>query len=415
MRPNVGKRDARGLPPLLSELTLPAPVLGSPDGEGDGGPQSISALATAAQLSFERLEPAPPTAHPVVCDIVPYHSALYVSHATSIINRAGARIHRYDPYAAEGQRWSLVFDYDGHGRGGQGLPRVRSIGNRLVAVDGDSTSAGFFGLGRDWAETYLFSSDDAGVFSPAIVDDTVPAGTRAAAMAFHLFDAIDYAGALITTGGMGVRDDRTDTWLAAVWAGDPNDVILSPRYRIGGVTGVLRTTYMHRFGGRLYIGFQNNERRARFDLAVLGGDPRDDDTPAPVVARITPDGGWLTRRFASGGGALYWVASGYRGDGRPGRVFRSTDGATFSAVALPEAAGDAQDVAIGDGAVFVLTSTGLYRGNGDGAGWKLVAPAPAGDPFGRFEPFCSAPLVAFDGALYAGSTRDGGLYRIAAR
>ncbi len=47
--------------------------------------------------------------------------------------------------------------------------------------------------------------------------------------------------------------------------------------------------------------------------------------------------------------------------------------------------------------------------------WRIrLAPAPPGDPFGSFDLFCSAPLTAYDDALYAGSTRDGALYRLEA-
>jgi len=39
---------------------------------------------------------------------------------------------------------------------------------------------------------------------------------------------------------------------------------------------------------------------------------------------------------------------------------------------------------------------------------------PAGDPFGAVNAFCGAPLVAWRDALWAGSTRDGALYRFVA-
>ncbi|MEM9492899.1 MAG: hypothetical protein AAGC55_27365, partial [Myxococcota bacterium] len=63
---------------------------------------------------------------------------------------------------------------------------------------------------------------------------------------------------------------------------------------------------------------------------------------------------------------------------------------------------------------FLLTNTGLYRSASDHR-FTRIAAAPAGDPFGRWDLFCSAPLVVHADALYAGSTRDGTLYRISAR
>ena len=116
-----------------------------------------------------------------------------------------------------------------------------------------------------------------------------------------------------------------------------------------------------------YVGFQNNEARAKFDLAVIGGDPAADG--ASVVARVTPGGGWLTRRFAVGNGALYWVASGYSKQRRqrPGQLFRSTDGRTFSPVPLPDQAGPVHDLVVVDDTAFVLTAAGLYAGTGPGS------------------------------------------------
>lgn len=323
-------------------------------------------------------------------------------------------MHRYDPAAPSGSRWSLAFDYNKNGWGGQGLPRVRAIGGQLFAVDGDSTSAGFFGLTGAWCETYLFVSDTDGVFPP-VAANAAPDATRAAPLALHLFDVIEYGGAVITSGGTGIRDERLRSWPAGLWIGARDDAELPLRFALASGFGVVRTTYMHRFGGRLYVGFQNNEKRLTSDLAVVSGDLLAESAPEPVLLRVTKDGGWLTRRFESGEGALYWVASGYRGkrDRRPGSVFRSTDGAVFEKLELPAGAGSAQDVVVSDGAVFVLAENGLYRSR-DGEPLSLLATVPAGDPFGYFEGFCSAPLVAFDGALVAGSTRNGRLWRIEA-
>ena len=64
--------------------------------------------------------------------------------------------------------------------------------------------------------------------------------------------------------------------------------------------------------------------------------------------------------------------------------------------------------------VFTGTDKGLYRSE-SGSQFDLLAAAPPQDPFGHFETFCSAPLVVFDDALYAGSTRDGALYRVIPR
>lgn len=391
------------LPPLLADLELP----GAEPDEGATAllPEPLQALARGGEAAWVELGEMPASAHPVVCDLVEHRGALYASHAVDLINRAGARIHRWS-----GGGWELAFAYDG----GQGLSRIRAIGGRLVAVDSDSTSAGFFGLSDAGHEAYLFVSDELGRFAP--VSSAAPPRTIAVAGSLHSFDAIVYRGRLVATGGTGVRRGARRRWPGALWAGNPGDAILEPRFVVGLGNGVVRTTYLHHFAGRLYAGIQNNEARARFDVAVLSGDPLSPRTADPVEVRLTPDGGWLTRRFASGGGELFWIASGYgRGrDRRPASLWRSGDGLRFEAVALPPAAGLPQDLVAGRDARLLLTSTGLWASVRGERTWRLIAPAPPGDPFGRFTTFCSAPLALFGDTLAAGSTRDGRIFILSA-
>jgi len=419
---NTANKRKRSLPPLLSELALPVAAGSVVDGENDGDQElsasAISWLTGASGTSWEKVD-APATAHPVVCDAVPFLGALFVSHAVEPLDQTGSRIHRYDPRAKEGERWTLAFDYNGgtsagfHSGGGQGLSRLRVIYDRLFAVDSDSTSRGFFGLSDGFAEAYLFVSDKEGNF--ASPDSGVPARVRTIKSCLHALDVIEFRGALIATGGTGLFDEDRPRWPGALWIGDGASKILTPKYPLGLGAGVVRTSFMHRFKGRLYVGFQNNEARAKFDLAILTDDPRAADAEPPVLARVTDEGGWLTRRFASGDGTLYWVATGYpRRDKKRGALFRSNDGIRFERVQLPPAAGVPQDVVVVSGAVFLLTNKGLYRSK-SGSSFELLAAAPSGDPFGHFETFCSAPLTVFDDALYAGSTRDGALYRVIPR
>lgn len=394
---------------MLDAVTLPAVDPGEPDGDGDGKPAALparlEALAGGGAATWRELGPAPATAHPVVCDLVAHRGALYASHAVDVINRAGATIHRW-----RDGRWETAFDY----RDGQGISRVRSIGGRLVAVDSDSTSAGFFGISDAYVEAYLFVSDEAGSFAPVTGHREAPPRTVAIANSLHSFDAITYRGRLVVSGGTGVRSGARNLWPGGLWVSKPGEPITRPRYALGLGDGVVRTTYMHRFAGRLYVGFQNNEARARYDIAVLTGDPLAESTPQPVMARVTGDGGWLTRRFASGGGELFWIASGYNydRDRRAARLWRSRDGQRFEVVELPAGAGVPQDIVAGAEARLLLTTTGLWASRRGEPGWRKVANAPGGDPFGRFSTFCSAPLAVYGDTLVAGSTRDGAVYAL---
>jgi hypothetical protein len=308
-----------------------------------------------------------------------------------------------------------------HEIGGQGITRLRAIDDRLWATDSDAPLYGGFGLTGAPFEDYVFTSDRDGAFSPPAPAQGPPANTRVLPLAFHVFDVIRYRGAVVATGGTIARSLLEDRPLrgtrypAGVFAGRITDDLLTPRFTLGEgePVGVVRGTYMHRFGGRLYIGLHNNERRVRWDLAVLTGDPLDPATPDPVLARVTPDGGWLTRRMASAGGALYWIASGYRRDSRGGALFASADGRAFTRVALPANAGAPQDMAVVGDVRYLLTTAGLYRaGPADGERYTRIAAAPPGDPFGAFDSFCSAPLAGYADALWAGSTRDGAVYRV---
>jgi hypothetical protein len=392
------------------------------DGEDDGvreadiGPR-VQRLAAGGTATITAL-PLPADAHPLVCDLTPFNGALYAATAVKPIDIDGATIHRFDP--ADGV-WSLAFDwdrdcvpYETHEVGGQGIARVRAIDGRLFATDADAPLYGGFGLSNAPFEDYVFVSDEGGVFPPLGDGATPPQGTKVLPFAFHAFDVISYRGALVATGGTVALSDTSGTrYPGGLFAGNPADPVLPPRFfpGEGEAVGVVRTTYAHRFGGRLYVGFQNNEKRLEWDLAVLTGDPRDEATAPPVLARATSDGGWVTRRFASGDGWLYWVASGYRRDRRGSALFESRDGATFRRVRLPSNAGAIQDIVVVEGARFALTTAGVYRSRDRGA-FELIAAAPDGDPFGGFSTFCSAPLTVFDDALYAGGTRGGTVYRI---
>ena len=416
----------RNAVPLLSTLRLPAvdPVQEGldADGEDDGavtiGP-NLRALAIAERAQLVALPPPPATRHPVVCDILGFGEALYVAHVVQSIDEPGARIHRYDLAAETAPRWHLAFDWDREGAppdaiggvGGEGISRLRSIAGRIHAADADTPGPGGYRRTEARYEDYVFVSDERGRFPDLEPDMTPPANSRILPWSFHVFDVIGYRGALVASGGTGVYP--SGPFPGGLWVGDTDERVWPVRFELGPRRGVVRTTFMHRFGGRLYIGFQNNRRRgirpARFDLAVLTGDQRDPATPEPALARVTSRGGWLTRRFASGGGVLYWVASRYRRG--TSVLFESSDGQTFHPVELPSDAGEVQDIAVVGQTRYVLTRAGVYRATGRGPFTRIVRIATPG-PFARYDQFCSAPLVAYSDRLFAGATVDGRLFEI---
>ncbi len=465
--PSERQRDRSGAPsgaPLLSDLDLPPlPTATSDTAPGPNGADArtqarsaaaLAHLADAERARFVRI-PAPEGAHTRVCDLAVMGGQIFLAYADEPINTDGAQVYRFDPTS---ERWTLAFDWDRggspgrtHEMGGQGITRLRPIGDRLLATDADAPLMGGFGWTSAPFEDYVFVAEG-GQFAPLGPDMAPPANTIVLPLSFHVFDILLYRGALVATGGTisGARDvppnpyrnvsepkdsgasgdsrRPTNRYPGGLFVGAPDAQVLWPRFLLAenGRVGVVRTTYAHVFAGRLYVGLQNNGSRIRWDLAVLSGDPLAPDTPAPVLARVTERGGWLTHRFASSADTLYWIASRPR---RPRRsaLFASADGVRFVPITLPEGAGTPQDIVIAGQRRYLLASGGLYRAGPDHR-FRRIAPAPPGDPFGRFNTFCSAPLIAApapasdvgtgaDGTvrhhtLYAASTRDGALYRI---
>jgi formylglycine-generating enzyme required for sulfatase activity len=392
-------------------LRLPPPSdPPDPDGEDDGevapGP-ALEALLLATGARFEPTS-APEGAWPRICDLRGFRGAVYTAHLRAALDQDGAQIHRYEPVA---KRWSLAFDWDRgggvgtHEVGGQGIARLRVIGGRLHATDADAPRMGGFGISGAPFEDYVFVSDAEGVFPPLGEGLSPPAGTRVVDHAFHVLDVIEFRGWLLVSGGTVPLDGRFSwrrgPYPGGIWIGPPEGGPMRRIGTVGGETeGVVRTTYLHRFRGRLYLGLQNNEQRVKDDLAVVG------DLKHPTRIRLTPEGGWQTRRFASGGGTLYWIG------GKRGRsvIYSSTDGERFTRLEVPS--GEAQDIAVVGGAVYLLTTTGLFRRQG--ARFVRLAEAPPGDPFGGWDAFCSAPLDVAAGELWAGSATGGRLYRVVA-
>jgi hypothetical protein len=123
--------------------------------------------------------------------------------------------------------------------------------------------------------------------------------------------------------------------------------------------------------------------------------------------QATTHGGAHTLRFYTDRGKLYWITI-----GRDGAALReSDDGERFRTVPLPPDAGAPSDVLRVGEHLLVLTENGLYER--DGERFELRAPAPAGKPpFKVDDGYCAAPLVAFQGSVYAGDQQRGNLWKL---
>jgi hypothetical protein len=177
--------------------------------------------------------------------------------------------------------------------------------------------------------------------------------------------------------------------------------------------GVWRLGYLVRFKGRLYAGLQDFAAADSHDYVVFeppyGSKEITQRDTHPV--RATDDGGHMTLRWYVDQGKLYWIAM-----GRDGTRLRVTeDGDAWKDVSFPKNAGVPTDVTRFRGVLVALTERGLWRLDRDPP--ERVAAVRSQDgrtPFEQHDLFCAAPLGVLENELYAGSQRDGSLWKVMA-
>lgn len=407
-----------------------APVAAEPDGDDD--PEDIGTGRLPAAGRFERVGRGP-SALRRICDLTPFRGALYSAHAVTSLGSDGATIIRYDPSAAT-RPFTLVFDWNRPGRpaagggGGQGFLRVHNIGSRLFVPDADPPYGGF-GLADHGTEGYVFVSDRDGNFAPARGTSLLPplapdaagrAGAGVLPRAYHVIDVIRYRG--MTLASTGSVPPRERAWYGAspgaLHMADPalRRWTYAVDYPHPWQNGVWRIGFMVRFRGRLFGGLQDYYGREPNDMVVIDGPPGTTALAQSMLrgVRVTPMGASLTMRWYVDGTTLYWIAWQRRGGVH---LYRTTDGDHWSEVALPAGAGAPTDITRWRDGLVLLTTQGLWRLEGDAV--RLVAPiTPAmvdrrrGGPFDLGDGFCAAPLAVLNNVLYAGSQRDGALWRV---
>jgi len=205
-------------------------------------------------------------------------------------------------------------------------------------------------------------------------------------------------------GALHVADERLQRWTYGIDYPHP--------WR----NGVWRISFLVRFRGRLFGGLQDYDGREPNDLVVVDAPPGATRLEQAALrgVRVTPEGASLTLRWYAHEGTLYWIAwERHRGV----HLWRTTDGERWSMVPLPPEAGAPTDITRWRDGLVLLTTRGLWRM--DGGSPRLLAPVERpvvrGSPQGPFDlgdGFCAAPLAVLDGTLYAGSQRDGALWRV---
>ena len=395
------------------------------DPDGDDDPSDTGSGPFPEKARFERVG-KPPLSLWRICDLTPFHGKLYAAHAFIPLDMDGATITTYDPHAKE--PFSVAFDWNRpgeparNGGAGQGFLRVHAIGGRLFVPDADPPYNGFE-ITEPGTEGYVYVSDGAGAFAPARVPHhklpDLPsdggAGAGILPRAYHVLDVIRFHGRLYAStgsvppgqrawhgpspGALHVASDDLSRWTYEVDYPDPWQ------------DGVWRLTYLVRFKGRLYAGLQDYEGVDPHDYVVveppLEGKVITQRDVHPV--RATEVGGNRTLRWYVDDGKLYWIARSREG----ARLRVTEDGETWRTIDFPRLAGAPTDVTRFRGVLVALTERGLYRLDRDPPVRVAAAPSPDGrTPFELHDLFCAAPLGVLENELYAGSQRDGSLWRV---
>jgi hypothetical protein len=401
-----------------------APADVEPDGNDD--PVDTGSGPFPEHTRFERVG-RPPLALRRMCHLTPFGGALYAAHAYEPLDMDGATITRYDPRDAK-EPFKVAFDWNRpgeptrNGGAGQGFLRVHAIGGRLYVPDADPPYNGFE-ITEPGTEGYVFVSDRAGVFAPPKMphhrlpdapDAVDKAGAGILPRAYHVLDVIRFRGRLYASTGSVPPGQRA-------WHGPSPGALHAANEDLSRWTfevdypfpwrdGVWRMTFLVRFKGRLYAGLQDYDGTEPNDYVVIDP-PRFSLMARSDVkgVRVTPKGTARTLRWYADDGKLYWIA--WSRDGVHLRV--TEDGDTWRVIDLPRNAGKPADITRFRGVLVVLTERGLFRLDKDPPeAVAMYATQDGRTPFEVHDMFCTAPLGVLDGVLYAGSQRDGALYRI---
>jgi hypothetical protein len=354
-----------------------------------------------------------------ICDLTAFDGALYGAHAVAPLGVDGATITRYDRGT---DKLTVAFDWNRPGEpaqgggGGQGFVRVHAISGRLYVPDADPPYDGF-GIVDPGTEGYVFVSDEHGAFAratnPARPGDERPKKQhfrppRTALIvprAYHDIDVVRFQGKIWVSTGSVPPNERA-------WRGSSPgalSVLDEATSRFSYVAGypadatrdVWRLTYMVRFRDLLYAGIQEYEPREVNDFVVFDGSTL-------TGKRVTSEGGAQTLRWYADRGSLYWIAIDKDGIGRL-RVTR--DGASWETVELPEGVGRPADIVRFRGELVVLTENALLRLGSGSESPTTLATWDDRKLFAVTDLYCAAPLAVYQGDLYAGSQKDGALYR----
>ncbi len=425
-KPAAGPASAAVPPAESIDAAVPPEI--APDGNDD--PVAPEEGPVPLRGHFVRIG-RPPLSLRRLCHLKPFGDSLYAAHANEPLNTDGATITRYNPDGA--RPFSIAFDWNRPGeptRGGgagQGFLRIHALGGRLFVPDADPPHNGF-GISEHGTEGFVFVSDHQGTFAssraphhrpPGPPDADDKPGAAVLPRAYHVIDVIRYRGRLYASTGSVPPNERAwngpSPGALHVAAADLSRWSYEVDYPYPWKNGVWRLTFLVRFRDRLYAGIQDYDGREPNDYVVFHPPKGSDHIDRAFVraVRISSAGAAQTVRWYADRGSLYWIAWTKTGI----HLLRTTDGEVWQTIRLPSELGHPTDIIRYRGFLHVLTE------------WSLIQLIPATSDAGTFEVrtigtvdekktpfpaddvFCSAPLTAYRGELYAGGQRDGALYK----
>ena len=431
-------------PTTAQEIVDSTPAVAAPsppsapsqlDSDGNDDPEDPGTGTVPTSAHFERVG-LPPLALQRICDLTPFEGSLYAAHANQPLGTDGATVTRYTPAPpsdaahAKSSPFTVAFDWNRPGEptegggAGQGFLRVRAIRGRLFVPDADPPHDGF-GISEHGTEGYVFVSDAHGKFAKAAGTHFHPpdvpkpdggAGASVLPRAYHVLDVIRFRGRLYASTGAVPPKERA-------WRGPSPGALLVANDSMSRFTyevdypfpwqnGVWRLGFMVRFKDRLYAGIQDYDGREPNDYVVFSPDAtsmviRHEDVHPK---RVTTTGAAQTLRWYTDGGKLYWITLA-RTRSAEGTLRVSDDGDTWREIPFPTDAGRPTDITRFRDALVVLTERGLFKLDGE-TPVPVATLADAKTPFELSDFFCAAPIAVFENALYAGSQRNGALYRL---
>jgi PKD repeat protein len=303
-----------------------------------------------------------------VNDMHAFNGKLYIATATDPLGSFGCALSAYD-----GSNISLVFSVGAS----QGLPRIREIDGKLYVPDGDPN-----GL----TPGYVYISDATG---GSWSSTTVPTGA-------HLFDVIKLNSLIYLSGQDGAPG------VGSLWSSSNG----GSSFTLAGSKGNGRHKYMVKYGSHVFISLEGTGH-----VALNASNMQ------PVSSPIGST--YYAWRWRVINGVLY-AGGGVMGPSGYGCAIRY-DGTNGTVPAGFEYA-IMWDFCEFGGKIYCLAVDGLYESTDNGNNFSKIIDAPA---YGSETVFWMLPcygggwnqdaigaLAVYDGNFYAGSIRNGHLYRI---